>query len=282
MKKVSLLLSFLLWGAFLVSAQDVQDVQTNPNVWFDFQIAQSFGLNDWNRVQFASDRLPRPSFSTDLRATFNVYIARPVGFFCDMGVGVMPAPRNGLSDPTAQAALATGISFYTKEMTTEEGYQTVNAHFKMTFGLFGQFSVADKLSVSPYFGIGFMTISAPTCEAVLKERDANMQYIARYQWFRQDENGTGTSNSTSLGYLAGRLRFTYHVSPKLNLLFGAEYTWHFTRADFSETYTNYFNYNITKTIDHKGNCFNMLGLSVGVSFLIEKKQTNRWNNIFNL
>ena len=270
MKKISPLLSFLLlWSAVSVNAQDVQfaKVSKESKVWFDLQIAESFGLNSWNRVKFASDRLPGASSSTDLRATFN-YIIRTVGLFCDMGVGIMPAPRNGLSDPATQATQYMGIPFYTKEITVEDGSQSASAHFKMTFGLFGKISATDKLSVSPYLGIGFMTISAPTCEAVLKEHDSNMQYTVRYQWFEQYENstGAGTGNSTSLSYLAFRLRFVYPISPKLDLLFGAEYTWHFMRADFSETYTNYFNHNITKTNHYKGNQLNMLGLSFGISF----------------
>jgi len=264
MKKISLLPTLLLLCSVLINAQE--DTPQKGNAWFDFQIAQSFGLNDWNRIKFASDRLPRASSSTDLRVTFNAYINRPVGLFFDMGVGIMPAPRNGLSDPAAQATLFTGIPYYTKEVTVEDGYRSATGHFKMTFGLFGKISAADKLSVSPYLGIGFMTILAPTCEAVLKEHNSNMQYTARYQWFGQDDSGTGTSNSTSLGYLAFRLRFSYHISPKLDLLFGAEYTWHFTRADFSETYTNYFNHNIVKTKNYEGNRLNMLGLSFGISF----------------
>jgi len=262
MKKISLLSTLLLLCSVLINAQE--DTPQKRNAWFDFQIAQSFGLNDWNRIKFASDRLPRASFSTDLRTTFNVYIVRPVGFFCDMGVGIMPAPRNGFSDPAAQATLFTGIPYYTKEMTVEKGYQTTSGHFKMTFGLFGKISAAEKLSVLPYFGIGFMTISAPTCEAILKEHDSNMQYTARYQWFGQNEYDYNTA--ASLGYLAFRLRFAYHISPKLDLLFGADYSWYPDRANFSETYTNYFNHNIVKTIEHKGNRLNMLGLSFGISF----------------
>lgn len=265
MKNVLSLFSFLLlWCPVSVKAQDAQNTQNlrEPRVWFDFQIAQSFGLNNWNRVKFASDRLPRTS-STDLRTTFNIYLFRPVGFFCDMGIGIMPAPRDGFSEPDAQAALSSGIPYYTKEITVENGSQTASGHFKMTFGLFGKIPATEKLSVSPYFGIGFMSMTSPTCEAILKEQDTNMQHTARYQWFGQDDE---YDNSTSLGYLAFRLRFAYRVSPKLNLLFGAEYTWFPDRADFSETYTNYFNRNIVKTIRHEGNRLNMLGLSLGISF----------------
>jgi len=263
MKKISLLSAILLCGVFSVNAQVVR-------VWnarLDLQAVQSFGLNDWNRVEFASDRLPRASSSTDLRATVNLYfIKRVAGIFQDVGVGFMPAPRNGLSDPASQAASTMGIPYYTKEILTEDGNRTAGAHFKMTFGIFGEFSVADKLSVSPRFGVGFMTISAPTCEAVLKEHDSNMQYIALYQWFGKDKSNYDYSNVASLGYLAYRLRFAYHISPKHDFLFGLEYTWHFTRADFSETYTNYFNHNITRTINHEGNRLNMAGFSAGISF----------------
>ena len=254
---------FMLWGVVSVIAQDTRDTQ-GRKTWIDFQIAHSYGFNDWNRLKFASDRLPGTS-STDLRATFNVSVVqKTVGIFHDIGVSIMPAPRDGYSDPAAQAALFMGTPFHTKEITREDGNQSAGAHFKMTIGLFGKIFVNDKLSVSPCFGIGFITLSTPTCEAVLKEHDTNMQYTVRYHWFGKDEYDY--NNSVSLGYLAYRLRFACKVSPKLNLLFGCEYTWYFTPADFSETYTNYFNPNITKTNYYKGNKINMLGLSLGVSF----------------
>jgi len=273
MKKISLLSVILLWSVGFVNAQETPQ---EPNVWFDFQMAQFFGFNEWNRVKFASDRLPSTSSSTDLRAAVNVYIVKPVGFFCDMGVGIMPAPRDGFSDPAAQAMLATGVPYYTKEMTLEKGYQSASGHFKMTFGLFGKIPASDKLSVSPYFGIGLMSISAPTCEAILKEHESNMQYIAHYQWFGQDEYNT----AASLGYLAFRLRFAYHISPKFNLLFGIEYIWYAERVKFSETYTNYFNHNIVNTINHEGNQLSMLGLSLGISFNGNSGSKGKSYNIF--
>ena len=259
MKTTAIFFIFILLGAISSNAQEITQTK---RAWFDLQIAQHFGFNDWNRVKFASDRLPRTSFSTDLRATLNINVVQPVGVFCDMGVNILPAPRNGLSDPASQATLTTGIPHYTKEMIVENGYQTAKANFKMTFGLFGKIPAADKLSLSPYFGIGVMTISAPTCEAILKEHGTNMQYIARYQWFGQSQY---SSNIASLNFLTFRLRFTYNISPKRNLLFGIEYTWYFNRADFSEIYTNYFNHNIVRTINHEGHRLNMLGLSLGIS-----------------
>ena len=264
MKKISLLSIILLLSAISINAQDIQLIQQTPKGWFDFQIVQSFGFNDWHRVKFASDRLPNTSSSTDLRLALNLLLIRKtVGIFGDMGVGIMPAPRNGLSDPAAQATIATGILYYTKEKTVEKGSQTASGNFKMTFGIFGKIPVGEKLSVLPYFGTGFTSISAPTCEAILKEHDSNMQYIARYQWFDQDEY---SSNSYPLTHLDFRLRFAYHISQKHNFLFGIEYTWYSERINFSETYTNYFNHNIVKTIHHEGNRLNMLGLSLGISF----------------
>jgi len=256
-KTLSLLTVFLLWGTAVVNAQE-------SSTWFDIQIAQSIGLNNWNKLEFASDRLPRTS-STDLRATLNVYVVRPIGFFGDIALSIMPAPRNGLSDPAVHATSQTGIPYYTKEMNIEEGYQTVTAHYKLTVGVFGKIPAGGKFSVFPYLGVGMMNISSPTCEAILKEQGSNIQYTAFYKWFRDGDHNK--SDEATLGYLAGRLRLAYQISPKLSLLFGLEYTWYFTRANFSETYTNYFNHNITKTIHHKGNQLNMLGLSFGVSFL---------------
>lgn len=264
MKKTLLFFIFLLCNAVLINAQDIIFQRPRvPKGWIDLQIAQSFGLNDWYKVKFASDRLPNISSSTDLRITANLHIIeRSVGIFADMGVGIIPAPRNGYSDPADQAMLATGIRYYTKEITVENGYQSASGNFKMTFGLFGNISATDKLSVLPYLGIGFTSITAPTCEAILKEYDTNMQYIARYGWFDLDE----FEKVYPLTYVALRLRFAYHISSKINLLFGIEYSWYPERTDFSETYTNYFNHNIKDIIHHRSNRLNMLGLSLGISF----------------
>ena len=264
MKKISFLSVILLWNAISINAQEITmlpQVPRSPHVWFDFQIAQSFGLNDWHRIKFASDRLPGTSFSTDLRATFNTHIVRPVGLFTDIGLGIMPAPRDGFADPAAYATLSSGIPFFTKETTLDHGNQTATAHFKMTFGVFARVPMGEKLSVSPYFGVGFMTVQAPNCDVILKEQETNMQYKANYCWFKQDEY-----NNPTIGYLAGRLRFSYHLASKRYLLVGFEYHWYFTRASFSETYTNYFNYNIVTTNYYEGNRLIMLGLSLGVSF----------------
>jgi len=261
MRKLSLLLVMLLWNHAIVNAQEMRE----RKVMFDLQLAQSIGINDWSRVKFASDRLPRASSLTDLRATFNLYvIRRTTGIFYDIGVGIMPAPRNGFSDPATQATVTSGIPYYTKEIIEENGSESASAHFKMTFGFFSKFSITDKFSMSPSLGAGLMTTFVPACEAVLKEHNSNMQYIARYHWFGQDEYGY--SYKASLGYLAFRLRFAYHIMPKSNLLFGIEYTLFPVRAEFSESYTNYFNHNLTKTINHAGNRLNMLGISLGVTF----------------
>jgi len=208
--------------------------------------------------------LPNASSSTDLRTTLNIYVfRRTVGIFHDIGVSFMPAPRDGFSDPAAQAALTLGVPYYTKETVVDHGNASASAHFKMTLGVFSKFSIDDKLSVSPCFGAGFMNITAPTCEVVLKEHDSNMQYLARYQWFGHNEYSY--SNDAILGYLTFRLRFAYRILPKSNLLFGFEYTWFPVRADFSERYTNYYNHNLINTFNYKGNRLNMLGFSVGIS-----------------
>jgi len=259
MKKISLLLAIFMWGGW-ANAQVIRE----RAVRLDLQAAQSFGLNDWNNVKFASDRLPNASSSTDLRATLNIHVfRRTVGLFHDIGLGIMPAPRYGDSDPAAQAAITLGSPYYTKEITLEKVNESASAHFKMTFGLFARFPIIDKLSVSPCIGAGFMTITAPTCQAVLKEHNSNMQYTAHYQWFSQDKYRY--SDDTTLGYLTFRLRFAYRILPRNNLLFGLEYTRFQKRVDFSEHYTNYFNYNLVKTLNHKGNHLNMLGFSLGIS-----------------
>jgi hypothetical protein len=260
MKNVFLSILFLA-GSFL--AGKAQDTVPRRDGWIDWQLVQSFGLNDWNRHAFASDRLPRAVSLSELRGTFHVYIRRPVGFFGDMSIGVMPRPRNGYADPSAQATLTTGTPFHLKEITEDDGYRSASGHFKMTFGLFGNIRGGDHGSIMLYGGVGLMTVNAPTCEAILKEQNANMQYIARYHWFGQDENSAGTA---SLGFLTFRLRAVRPVSPTIDLLLGAEYTWHYRRADFTETYTNYFNRNIVKTYESEGNRLGMAGLSIGIAF----------------
>ena len=261
MRKIIFFTALLLWGVLFVNAQAARE----RAVRFDLQIAQSFGLNDWSGVKFASDRLPRASSSTDLRATLNVHVfRRTVGIFHDISLSIMPAPRNGFSDPASQAALTMGNPYYTKEILAENGNESANAHFKMTFGVFARFPIVEKLSLSPCFGVGFMTLTPPTCEAIIKEHDSNMLYTARYQWFGQNEYNYG--DAILLGYLAFRLRFAYPISQKGKLLFGFEYTWFPERADFSERYTNSYNYNIVRTFNHKGNQLTMAGFSLGIAF----------------
>jgi len=266
MKKVSIISVILLWGVISVSAQVIlytpkpPQIPKMPRIWFGIQVAQSFGLNDWNRVKFASDRLPGTA-ATELRGTLNVTIVRPIGMgiFHDIGMSILPSPRNGYSDPAPQATLSLGTPFHTKDIRADNGYQTATAHFNTTFGLFWNNSVSPKFSIAPCLGVGLMTMTAPDCSAIIKEQDSNMQYIAHYRWFDSMEEPV-------IGRLAGRLRFAYYLAPRRYLLFGIEYTWNFTRVDFSETYTNYFNYNLIKTNTYKGHRLNTLGLSLGVSF----------------
>ena len=51
-----------------------------------------------------------------------------------------------------------GTQYYLREILSELGSDKTSAHFKMNFGLFGKIPANKKLTVMPYFGVGFITM----------------------------------------------------------------------------------------------------------------------------
>jgi len=152
--------------------------------------------------------------------------------------------------------------YYLRETLSESGQNNTSLHFKMTFGLFGAIPASENLTVMPYFGIGFLTMPQRKHEIILKEHGSNMQYQTTYIW--NYNNDTHNSGAT-LGFLTGRLNFSYKISSKSRLLVGLEYTYFFSTLDFYARHTNMFNANIERDFIITGNNMNMLGISVGIS-----------------
>jgi len=242
---------------------DVKPGTWNQTAWFDFRLSESFGLNQWNSLTFANDRLPRTS-STDLKVTMNVIMGGrkdgPFGFFIDMGVGFMPGARsNSLGDNFPVPV--PGTQYYVRDMFANNSGPDVNASFKMAAGFMGRIRTSSRLYVLPAVGVGFMTMALPQYDVMLKEQGTNMQYRANYRWF----GSGGEGGSVAPGYLTGRLTFAWPVSTSARLLLGLEYTWIFTPATFSVTFTNDFNNAITKTFVTPGNKMNMFGVMIGIA-----------------
>jgi hypothetical protein len=137
----------------------------------------------------------------------------------------------------------------------------------MTLGLFGKIPANEKLSVMPYFGIGFLTMQQRKYEVILKEQGSNMQYQTLYVWNCKHGNEYGYDKPTHPAYIVGRLNFKYKFSQKSSLLLGLEYTWFLNTLDFYGRYTNTFKANIQRDFNEKGEKMNMLGISVGISFM---------------
>ena len=182
MKKITILfLTVVLMQS--LSAQDDQpkERKTDRRAWFDLQIAQHIGLNQWG-LDYVHDGFPN-AMITELRGAFNLYMARPyVGVFIDMGLGFMPAPRMRSLDLDRMPMPRTGTAYYLRDIFSESGNTGTSAHFKMTLGLFGKIPANEKLSIMPYFGIGFLTMPQRKYEILLKEQGSNIQYQTLYVW----------------------------------------------------------------------------------------------------
>jgi hypothetical protein len=181
------------------------------------------------------------------------------GFFVDMGVGIMPAPRMRSLDLNRMPMPHSGTQYFLRETLQDADRNGASAHFKMTFGLTGKIQTnRENLTIMPYLGLGLLTMPKRTYDIILKEYGSNMQFQTTYIWNHNDDEFT---NSSPLGYLNGRLNFRYK-----NILLGLEYTWFFTTIDFYAKHVNMFNANIRRDFSITGNRMNMLGISVGISF----------------
>jgi len=251
-----------------LSAQTNHDIyQGKEKVWFfDFQIVQHIGLNQWSNTGYANDGFPTAAL-TEFRGVYSHYFVFSypyVGFFADMSLGLMPSPEMKSLNLDRMPMPQNGTQYYLREILSESGNNSTSAHFKMTFGLFGNIPVNKKLTIMPYLGVGTLTMPAKRYDAVLKEMGSNMQYETIYRWNSIDNNGY--DDAQPLNYLTGRLNFKYKLSDKSSLLLGLEYLWSFNTLDFYGKYTNTFNANIEREFTIKGNKMNMLGISAGISF----------------
>ena len=232
-------------------------------VWIDFRFSESFGLNRWSDQAFVNNHLPR-TMSTDFKATLNIMTGGPVGIFFDMGFGIMPGARNNSYDMGNFPTPKPGTQYYIREMITDHPGPDPSASFKMTTGVFGRIKTSSRFAVMPAVGIGFMTMTLPSYEVLLKEQGSNIQYRAAYSWFTASSDQSADAVHV-LGRLTGRLTFGYTFSEHAKLLFGLEYTWIFTPVKFSTTFTNDFNSAITKTFVMPGNRMNMFGVMIGIA-----------------
>ncbi|NLZ73338.1 MAG: hypothetical protein GX905_05910 [Bacteroidales bacterium] len=233
-------------------------------IWFDIQLVEQVGLNNWFDKGYANDGVSRASI-TELRVVINIPFSDYVGIYGDTGLGFMPAAPMKSFDLGKMQMPHSGTQYYLREMLSEEGSGKAQVSFKMSLGMFGKIPVNKKLSVMPYLGIGFITRRAREYSVLLKEHGSNVQYESTYSW---NQNNNEEKDQVSLpGYLNGKMNFAYRLSSKASLLLGVEYTWIFSKLNYYEKHVNQFNQNIRKNQIIKGNKMNMIGLSLGVSFM---------------
>jgi hypothetical protein len=231
--------------------------------WFDFQVIQHIGLNQWSTAEYAHNGLPQ-AMVTEFRPTFNLYMARPyIGTFVDMGIGFMPAPKMKSLDLDQMPMPHNGKQYYLRETMSESGNVGTGTHFKMTLGFFGKIPITNKFSVMPYLGAGFLTMPQRRYDIMLKEQGSNMQYRTEYIW----NHSKATFRPVTLFYVSGKLNFKYKLSQKSSLLVGLEYMWFLNTLDFYGKYTNTFNANVQRSFYIEGEKMNMLGISLGISFM---------------
>jgi len=264
--KRSIILFLTVVLTHILSAQSDQAKQ--KGAWIDLQIAQQIGLNSWSSAGYVNNGLPKTSI-TELRGVLNILIAKKyLGLFADMGGGVMPTPKMQSLNLEQMPMPHNGTKYYLREILSESNNNSsASAHFKMTFGFFGNIQANENLSIMPYLGIGFLTMPQRKYEIILKEHGSNMQYRTSYIWNYQNDNEEYDTPPPSLGYLTGRLNFKYKFSQKLNLMVGLEYTWFLDTLDFYGKYSNSFNANIERNFIIRGNKMNMIGISAGISFM---------------
>jgi len=259
MKKLTLLLlSISLTHSF--SAQNL-----HKRMWFDLQVSQHIGLNSWSSFGYVNDGLPK-AMLTELRGVYNISLIRSyVGGFADIGLGITPAPKMKSLALDQMPMPHNGTPYFLREILSETGNNSANAHLKMTFGLFGIIPVKKDFLILPYFGAGFVTMPERKYEIILKEQGSNMQYQTIYKWNYYSSYDYNEDNS--LSYLTGRVNFKYGIANKSTILFGLEYTFFLNTLDFYGKFTNTFNTNIERSFKVKGNKMNMLGITVGISFM---------------
>jgi len=265
-KNILFVLIIVLTQSLSAQNDSIKGKRADRKAWFDIQLTQYIGLNQWG-ADFIHDGLPK-SMITEIKGAFNLYVTRPyVGFFVDMGLGFMPTPKMKSLALDQMPMPHNGTKYYLREVLSESKNIGTTTHFMMTFGLFGKIPVNEKFSVMPYFGIGLLTMPQRKYEIILKEHGTNMQYRTLYVWNCKSGDENGYAQPNQLSYLTGRLNFKYKLSQKSSLLVGLEYAWFLNTLDFYARFTNTFNANVQRSVIVKGEKMNMLGISVGISFM---------------
>ena len=261
MKKTTILfLTIALTQPLLAQDYDAK----YKKIWANLQIVQHIGLNSWSGVGYVNDGFPATAL-TEFRGALNTYLVNSLfGISLDMGIGIMPASKMKPFSIDKMPMPYNGTQYYLREMLSESGGGNASAHFKMTFGMFGELPANEKLTIIPYFGVGMLSMPQRKYEMILKEHGSNMQYHTTYIWNRPKDSEY--DYPVPLGYLTGRLIFKQSISDRSNLLLGLEYTWFINTIDFYGKYTNTFNANVERDFGIKGNKMNMLGFSVGILF----------------
>jgi hypothetical protein len=160
-KSIVLILSIVLTNALLA-----QNEIKSP-IGFELKIVQHIGLNQWSSVGYVNDGLPKASL-TELRTELNV-IDKYVGYFVDMGIGIMPAPEMRSLNLDRMPMPHSGTQYFLRETLSESSRSGASVHFKMTGGLAGKISTNnDNLTIMPYLGVGFLTMPQRRYEVILK------------------------------------------------------------------------------------------------------------------
>jgi hypothetical protein len=125
------------------------------------------------------------------------------------------------------------------------------------------------MSLMPYLGTGIMFMPCRRYEVILKEEGTNVQYYAGYSWGTGDGDLSLNSwgRNDMLGYVTARVNFRYKISPRQSLLAGLEYTYVYDTINFRSWFEEPYNSNIVREERIKGRRMNMLGISVGISFM---------------
>ncbi len=226
----------------------------NKKLWFDFQLAEHFGLNDWINNKSINNVLYKPLF-TEFRTTFNWNFYRLLGIYADGSLALYIYPSNTHFDINSYPVI--DLDYYQKDSWSLNEQQPIS--LMMSWGVFYKIDCG-KWNILPRLGIGIQDMNNPQYTYNIKEKDTNAVYSVDYNWFSQEEN------YVTLGYLASRINFAYKIGKESRLLFGIEYRRFLKRVQFSAQVTDDYNDIVIGKYSEKGNYMNTLGISLGISF----------------
>jgi len=245
---------------------------TEPKrMMFGIYIVQHFGdSKQWSEIGYVNNGLPAQEL-TEIRFVYNYYFfeedTHSMGFFADLGIGKMPAPkmksfnfdRMNLFSSDKVPMPNNGTQYFLREILYES--RNGNTHFKMTGGIFIGLPInIERIGMIFYGGIGYLSMPKRECDMILKEEGSNMQYQTKYIW-------SNNKGKAGLYYMNLRYNFMYELNKKSNLILGFDATLFLNKLNFYGKYTSSFDANIEQEFSVKGNKdIGMLGLSMGISF----------------